>query len=151
MHDDPNKDPSETWREHLKRTHAYLKQRNPGSKLMDAVKHARDFWRERKSHLYETRQRLVGELRKRKSEKGRKKNPVKQKADNDKADRVELKMAADILTLLKNVLNRSLAQAQRDREQMLSDLKRLEQSSSKTIILKPGPNPSAPPQPIVFK
>ena len=49
------------------------------------------------------------------------------------------------------VLNRSLAQAQRDREQVLNDLKRLEQSSSKTIILKPGPNPSAPPQPIVFK
>jgi hypothetical protein len=108
MHDDPNKDPSETWREHLKRTHAYLKQTNPGSKLMDAVKHARDFWRERKSHLYETRQRLVGELRKRKSEKGRKKNPVKQKADNDKADRVELKMAADILTLLKNDVNHRL-------------------------------------------
>jgi hypothetical protein len=50
-----------------------------------------------------------------------------------------------------DVLNRSLAQAQRDREQVLNDLKRLEQSSSKTIILKPGPNPSAPPQPIVFK
>ena len=50
-----------------------------------------------------------------------------------------------------DVLNRSLAQAQRDREQMLNDLKRLEQSSSKTIVLKPGPNPSAPPQPIVFK
>jgi len=48
-----------------------------------------------------------------------------------------------------DVLNRSLVQAQRDREQILNDLKRLEQS--KTIVLKPGPNPAAPPQPIVFK
>ena len=44
-------------------------------------------------------------------------------------------------------LNRSL----RDREQILNDLKRLEQSTSKTIVLRPGPNPAAPPQPIVFK
>ena len=50
-----------------------------------------------------------------------------------------------------DVLNRSLLQAQRDREQILNDLKRLEQSTSKTIVLKPGPNPAAPPQPIVFK
>jgi hypothetical protein len=50
-----------------------------------------------------------------------------------------------------DVLNRSLVQAQRDREQILNDLKRLEQSTSKTIVLKPGPNPAAPPQPIVFK
>jgi len=49
------------------------------------------------------------------------------------------------------VFNRSLVQAQRDREQILNDLKRLEQSTSKTIVLKPGPNPAAPPQPIVFK
>jgi len=50
-----------------------------------------------------------------------------------------------------DVLNRSLVQAQRDREQILNNLKRLEQSTSKTIVLKPGPNPAAPPQPIVFK
>ena len=50
-----------------------------------------------------------------------------------------------------DVLNRSLVQAQRDREQILNDLKRHEQSTSKTIVLKPGPNPAAPPQPIVFK
>jgi len=50
-----------------------------------------------------------------------------------------------------DVLNRYLVQAQRDREQILNDLKRLEQSTSKTIVLKPGPNPAAPPQPIVFK
>ena len=98
MHDDPNKDPSETWTEHLRRTH------ETKNKLIPVL----NLWRERKSHLYETRQRLVGELRKRKSEKGRKKNPVKQKADNDMADRVELKMAADILTLLKNDVNHRL-------------------------------------------
>jgi hypothetical protein len=48
-------------------------------------------------------------------------------------------------------LNRSFAQAQRERERALNELKRLEQTLSKTIVLKPGPNPSAPPQPIVFK
>jgi hypothetical protein len=48
-------------------------------------------------------------------------------------------------------LNRSFAQAQREREQVINDLKRLEQSTSKTIVLTPGPNPAAPPQPIVFK
>lgn len=194
MDDDPNKDPSETWREHLKRAHVYLKKSNPGSTLMDAVRHSRDVWRERKSRLYDARQGVIGELRKRK-ERGKRKSIVKQGADNAKAERVEKIMAADILTLFKNdvdhrlkfqvhspgykkkrytidmfnafftqqsfqqkiqqnntdVLNRSLVQAQRDREQILNDLKRLEQSTSKTIVLKPGPNPAAPPQPIVFK
>ena len=62
MDDDPNKDPSETWREHLKRAHAYLKKSNPGSTLMDAVRHSRDVWRERKSRLYDARQGVIGEL-----------------------------------------------------------------------------------------
>jgi len=107
MHDDPNNDPSDTWREHLRRTHAYLRQTNPGSTLMDAVRHARDVWRERKSRLYEARQGVVGELRKR-TERGQRKSHVKQRVDNEKADRVEQKMAADILTLFKHDINHRL-------------------------------------------
>ena len=91
MDDDPNKDPSESWREHLKRAYAYLKKSNPGATLMDAVKHSSKIWRERKSRLYEARKGVIGELRK-----------SKKKADNEKADRVEKIMAADILTLFKH-------------------------------------------------
>ena len=107
MHDDPNKDPSETWREHLKRAHAYLKKSNPGSTLMDAVRHSRDVWRERKSRLYDARQGVIGELRKRK-DRGKRKSIVKQEADNAKAERVEKIMAADILTLFKNDVDHRL-------------------------------------------
>ena len=46
---------------------------------------------------------------------------------------------------------RAWEQAQIIHERNINALKRLEQIAPKTITINPGPNPAAPPPPIVFR
>ena len=46
---------------------------------------------------------------------------------------------------------RAIEQARLQHERMLNDMKRFEQLLPKTVSIRPGPNPAAPPPPLVFR
>jgi len=61
------------------------------------------------------------------------------------------KNAEERKTRLAEEARRAWERAQIIHERNMNALKRLEENAPKTITINPGPNPAAPPPPIVFR
>ena len=87
-----------TWHQHLKDTHDFLKQSNPGATLKQAMVHGRKAYREMKDRLYNHRKDMVETAR----EGFKRYRSAPPAADKQRADNMEVKNAADRLSMMKN-------------------------------------------------